>query len=380
MKHPAVRFLLTAVSHARGRLRGVARAVTATRRARVISAAAVGVVLTGAAAPVVLAELNSLPDDAAFRVHDTVVTAAELEQRMTVLEALYGIRQPAGGEKLEQFRRDAAKAAAVSLVLDRAAAERRIDVSKKAARDALTTMIEDRYGARGRARFIDLLSRVGASESDVLDEIRRQRRIEQLFTQVTEKAVSGVTDAVVRRHYADHPGDMLTQEQRQVRNIVVADKAGAQRLLRQIRAGASFTALARKHSLDDSTRNNGGNLGRITQTMLDDAYATAAFATPAGGTFGPVRTEHGWNVGQIVTITKPRGLKLAEIQDELRESLRANAATKAWRTWLTAQLRAADVEYADEYQPSDPYAPPGPATSGQPAAKPPPRSGEEPPR
>lgn len=329
-----------------------------TPRARAITCVLAVAAGSTVVAPTMIDRWTGLPDGAAFRVGDAVVTETDLDHRTKVLRALYGIREPVDDAQRERFRRDAAKAAAVSMVVDAAAAERNIVISEKAARDALTRMIEQQYGGGGRERFVADLAAQGASESDVLGELARQQRIDRLFSEVTADAVASVDNRAVRAYYDAHPREMTAPEQRRLRNIVVVDPAQAREVAGLARSSASFAAVAKRYSLDQSTRDGGGDLGMVSRDMLEGPYADAAFGASKGVVFGPVKTANGWNVGQVVEVRPSRKLSFGNVARTLQGSLKTEKAVNSWRDWLVARLKQSDVEYADSYRPSDPYAPP----------------------
>ncbi|WP_250286327.1 MULTISPECIES: peptidyl-prolyl cis-trans isomerase [unclassified Frankia] len=304
--------------------------------------------------------VTGLPGNAAFRVGGTVVTRDQLQARVEVLGALYGIREPVGGSELEQFRRDVAKAVAVSMIMDRAAAERQIVIADKAARDTLTKMIDEQMGpgADGQRAFTDLLAKLKVSENDVLDEVGRQQRTARLFQDVTAPAAAAVTDNQLPAYYEGHRTDFAVPAQRRLRNIVVATREEADQVVRRARDGADFAALAGETSLDESTRGSQGDLGFVTAPQLDAEYAKAAFAAPVGSVFGPVQTRSGWNVGQVLEDRPASQPSFEQVRDQVRDALRSERALAVWRAWLADRIRAADVEYADDYRPADPDAPP----------------------
>lgn len=303
-------------------------------------------------------QLTSLPDDAAFRYDGHVVTKARLEDRVETLKALYGISEPTARSDRAEFRRDTAKAVVVSMILDDEATRHDIVVSEKSSRDTLSRMLADQLGTDSRAAFSQLLARYGVSEDDVLAEVRRQQSIARLFQVITKKAVDSVTAEDVRARYASGAADFAQPESRKLANIVVASKADAEAVLRQLRAGKPFKAVAKARSLDDSTRAKGGVLGVATASQLDPTYAEAAFAAREGAFFGPVQSTHGWNVGQVLEVVPSETPAFEDVEADVRDALRSERALKSWRSWLTKQITAADVEYADAYRPDHPDAPP----------------------
>jgi peptidyl-prolyl cis-trans isomerase C len=349
--------------------------VPASTWGRRVVAAGIVLVTVGAVASVILLRSWNVPADAAFKVGDTVVTKTELARRTQLLGALFGVRQPPDAAGQDAFRRDTAKAIATSTILDKAAAERGIVISDKTARDMLANMVNQQLG--GQAAYVQLLSQSGASETDVLDEIKRQLATQQLFTQVASPSVKEVTDAVVQSYYRDHPTEMVTPEQRHLRNIVVASEPEAADVFKRVSTGTDFAATAGQSSLDQSTRAAGGDLGLLAQQQLDPAYSDAAFRAAPGGLFGPVKTQNGWNVGQVLEVrpaTQLSQVPFDKAAGSLGERLRSDRALATWRDWQGEQLKDANVRYADEFRPADPNlaaasvsppasppAPPGPA-------------------
>ncbi|MFJ8816603.1 peptidylprolyl isomerase [Amycolatopsis thermoflava] len=311
-----------------------------------------------AAMLVVVPQAFGLPSDAAFRVGGTVVGKDQLAQRAKALRALYGIQQPEGGPDLDRFHRDVAKAVAVSMVLDRAAQRRQIVIPEKSARDTMTKMIDEQLGADGRRQFTDLLGSLGVSEAEVLDEIKRQQSIGLLFQQVTGDAVRAVTDDQLPAYYDANRAKFAVPEQRHLRNVVVATREQADDVHHQATTGTDLGALAARVSLDEGTRLAQGDLGTLAAVQLEAGYATAAFGAAPGAVFGPVQTRFGWNVGQVLGITPAQQLPFEQVRDQVREELRADRALAAWNDWLRAEIAGADVEYAEDYRPADPDAPP----------------------
>ncbi|HSV40025.1 MAG TPA: peptidyl-prolyl cis-trans isomerase [Nocardioidaceae bacterium] len=303
-------------------------------------------------------QLGGLPAEAAFEYDGKVVTEAELERHIDTLSALYGIQEPAADDAHDRFRRDIAKAVAVSMILDDAARAQDIVISDKSARDTLADMIEGQLGSE--QAFTELLSKFTVSEEDILGEVKRQQAVARLFQDRTSHAVGDLTPTDIRAYYEQDPSKFATPERRTLRNIVVTSRAEAAGLLEQLRRGAKFAALARQTSMDDATRDKGGLLGSVTSSELDPAYADAAFAAAEGTSYGPVQTRFGWNVGLVVAALPGHEGSFAEVEEQVTDALRSERALEAWREWLAGQIREADVEYAAAYLPSNPDEPPSP--------------------
>ncbi|SNR33482.1 peptidyl-prolyl cis-trans isomerase C [Haloechinothrix alba] len=327
-----------------------------TARGRLLSLALSVLILAGAATQVAVAWATDLPDNAVLRVGDTVVTEDEFRKRVETLEKLYGVKKPDEQSKRQQFKKDSAKSVAVSHILDVAAQRRDIVIADKKARDTLDKMLNEQPSG-DRDSLTKFLENQGIAEADVLDELKRQLATSQLFEQVTAD-VKPVTDEEVRTSYQERKSEMVSPEQRHLRNIVVDSKQEAQDVLSEAQAGADFATLAAQRSLDQSTKDNGGDLGTVTAEQLQEKFAEAAFQVEKGSYFGPVKTQHGWNIGHVVEVKSSEQLSFDEVKDQLEKDLNRKRKLETWRDWLGEQIKKADVEYADEYRPDNPDAPP----------------------
>jgi peptidyl-prolyl cis-trans isomerase C len=302
----------------------------------------------------VVPRFTDLPHGVALRVGHTDLTESQLRARIEAIEALYGLGPPATEPARGDFTRELARSVAMSMVIDQAADERGVVVSDQAAQDAANQLITQRFGPNGSGQFATLLGQVGASMQNVLDEIKRQQRFDVLYQQVTA-GIPEVTQEDARAEYERRRSDMVLPEKRRLANIVLGDQQEAEVAAQRARSGTDFAALAREVSTDPTTRDSGGDLGDVTRQDLDDEYGQAAFTAPVGQVFGPVRSEAGWNVGLVVAVARPAvPLSFEQMQESLRNRLRADRKATVWQDWLTQRFQQAHPVYAEPYRPTDP--------------------------
>ncbi|MCW2778589.1 MAG: parvulin peptidyl-prolyl isomerase, partial [Frankiales bacterium] len=286
-----------------------------------------------------------------------VVSEAALSRHVELLKALYGLVPPAeGAPEADRFRRDAAKSLAVSMVIERAAADRHVVVADRVVDDTLARFVERQY-PEGRASFLSALGEQGVNEAAVRGEVARQVQVRRLYDQVTKDAA--VTPQEVRAAYDKDPAAFALPPLRDVREIVVRTKEEAVALLGRLRAGADFTEAARTQSLDSSTSTQGGALGKVARVQLDETFGPAAFSARVGDYFGPVPSPQGYSyVGKVVSEDPARQRPFAEVRQEVEDQLLEAERAGLWRDFLRDRIKAAHVEYADAYRPADPGAAP----------------------
>jgi peptidyl-prolyl cis-trans isomerase C len=296
-----------------------------------------------------------LPDDVALRVDGVDITRAEAAKHANVLTLLYGTQAPRDPAGFDRYRRDAAQAMALGKIMDRAAVQMGLGVDDRGIADALNRITAN-GGALGPQKFEAAKLATGVNQQDLLDEVKRQNLSQQLYQKVIDQsgAQGPVSDEDVQRFFDEHRAEMVRAETRHLRNIVLANKADADRVLAEARGGADFADLARRYSLDPTTKANGGELGVLNRAPLEDAYADAAFAAPPNSLFGPVQSPNGWNVGQVLEVQPQVPLNFPDVAQALRGEVVQDRIDQAWRDWVRQRFAEEHVEYGDDYRPVDP--------------------------
>lgn len=191
-------------------------------------------------------------------------------------------------------------------------------------RPTATPFTEEAY----RQRLDEWLAQAGISYDDLKELIRVQLYRQKLAEQVTEDVSP-------------------TEEQVWARHILVEDEATAQEVLKKLRAGEDFAALAREYSKDPGSAARGGDLGWFGRGMMVPPFEDAAFRLDVGEISEPVQTDFGWHIIQVL------GREERPLPPD-----RLNAAKdQAFRQWLQQVRDEADIEIYDwwvSYVPTEP--------------------------
>ncbi len=146
------------------------------------------------------------------------------------------------------------------------------------------------------------------------------------------EAVS-VTEEELQDYYEFNKDRYLQDEQRQARHILIEfgdDKDTAREtateLLTRVRAGESFADLAREMSDDSGTAGNGGDLGVLTRSQIDNELGSAIFSMNEGDVDGPVETAFGFHVVRLDKILERGPLPLDQVRAELTTELQDQQA------------------------------------------------------
>ncbi|MGD8414765.1 MAG: peptidylprolyl isomerase [Candidatus Latescibacterota bacterium] len=83
------------------------------------------------------------------------------------------------------------------------------------------------------------------------------------------------------------------------RHILVSSQEKCEELKKQIEAGADFGELARQHS-DCPSGQRGGDLGEFSPGQMVKEFDEVVFNEEVGKTHGPVKTQFGYHLIEIV--------------------------------------------------------------------------------
>jgi parvulin-like peptidyl-prolyl isomerase len=124
-------------------------------------------------------------------------------------------------------------------------------------------------------------------------------------------------------------------EQVHLRQILVSTPATAQTLRDRARKGEDFGALAKQHSLDETSKANGGDLGWVPRGVLDPRLDAVIFDLPVNQVSDVVTTNFGYHVVQVMEKDKARALPPELLQDTRQ---------RAFLEWLKAVRESLKIE------------------------------------
>ncbi len=172
-----------------------------------------------------------------------------------------------------------------------------------------------------------------------------------------------VGDADLRAYFEEHKSSYFKPEQRRASHILItvasdADKTAvtearnkAEELLKRIRAGESFSELARKFSQDPGSAREGGDLGFFGKGIMEPAFEKVAFSLKEGEVSDPVRTEFGFHIIKVTGI-KPGGTPdFSKVRDQVAADYRHQQAEKRFYD-AAEQLANLSYEHPDSLEPA----------------------------
>ncbi len=142
-----------------------------------------------------------------------------------------------------------------------------------------------------------------------------------------------VSSQQVEQYYQSHQKDFQVPEEVQVRHILIkvpqgadaktdaAAKQKAEDLLKQIKGGADFAALAKANSDDPGSKEQGGELGMIQRGVTVPPFEKAAFDLQPGQVSDVIKTQFGYHILKVEAKQTAHLKPLEEVKAQILATL-----------------------------------------------------------
>ena len=151
----------------------------------------------------------------------------------------------------------------------------------------------------------------------------------------------------IQQYYNEHLSDYSVPDQAKSRHILIsvpegadaktdaAAKAKAEMVLKQLQAGGSWTALAKKYSDDPGSKDSGGELGFAQRGKMVPEFDKAIF-TQKVGDIAIVKSSFGYHVVQVEERQQAHTQPLSEVQSAIEAALAGQASKLAEQQYAQA--------------------------------------------
>jgi peptidyl-prolyl cis-trans isomerase C len=210
---------------------------------------------------------------------------------------------------------------------------------------------------------------VGMTPSELRSKVTQENTAQAVLTRELNVAI---TDAEVKQFYDEHPAEFEQPEMIHVRHILLmtmdpvtrtplaADQQKAKQkqaddLLKRIRGGADFAALAKQYSEDPGSKDNGGELPAFPRGQMVPEFEAAAFSLTNNQVSDIVTSSYGYHVIKLLDKTPAKKVALTDkvplsdvtIASRVKELLTQQKTEKLAPDYLNKLQAAADVQVLD---------------------------------
>jgi foldase protein PrsA len=176
--------------------------------------------------------------------------------------------------------------------------------------------------------YKEFLRTSGQTEQDLLFRVR----LDVLSNKVRQEIIGDqgeVSAEDVRTYYNENKARFAQPERRDLAVVLTRTKARAEQAKAALEGGQSFRQVARRFSIDEATKSQGGRLPGVAKGQQEPAFDEAIFDARRGRLTGPVETQFGWYVFEVTKITPADQQTIEEATETIRNLLRSEREQKA---------------------------------------------------
>jgi foldase protein PrsA len=190
---------------------------------------------------------------------------------------------------------------------------------------AAVTKAKTESGIKTPAAYKTFLASSGYTPQDINFRIR----ISTILMKLVKQHPTTVTAADIASYYNAHKSSYGSAEKLNVRIVLAKTLANANAAKAALKSGQSWDTVAKKYSIDPTTKDTGGLLKGITAKQEDAALSKAAFSAPLNQLSGPVKGQFGYYVYDVLSKTPATQQTLAQASKAIKATLTTSKQTAA---------------------------------------------------
>jgi peptidyl-prolyl cis-trans isomerase C len=290
-----------------------------------------------------------LPDVLA-RVNGETVSKSDFDRAVTAVEARAG--GPVPPEQRDQVLRGVLDQLVGYKVLAQETKTRKVAVPD-AEVDARINQI------RGQFPNEEAFTQMLAQRKLTLEQVKSDARQDMAIAKMIEDEIGtkvAVKPEQITDFYAKNPDQFKEGESVRASHILIAvpkgadaatkaqARAKAEGVLKEVKAGKDFGALAKANSADPGSAANGGDLGFFQQGQMVGPFNDAAFSLAPGTTSDLVETDFGFHIIKVAEKKPGRTIPLEEVKPQVEQYLQQLNRTEQTEAFVNSLKAKGKIE------------------------------------
>jgi len=202
---------------------------------------------------------------------------------------------------------------------------------------------------------------VGMTSAELRAKVTQENTAQAVLTRELN---INVPDADAKKFYDEHPADFEQPEMAHVRHILLmtmdpitraplpTDQQQAKRktiddLLKRVRGGADFAALATQYSEDPGSKDNGGELAAFPHGQMVPEFEAAAFSLTNNQISDVITTAYGYHIIKLIDKTLAKKIDYTTVVSKIKDYLAQQQTEKLAPAYIEKLKKAADVQILD---------------------------------
>jgi len=168
----------------------------------------------------------------------------------------------------------------------------------------------------------------GQTEQDLLFRVKLDVLTNEIRKKVTEDA-GKIGGDDVKEYYEKNKAQFGQPERRDLLVVLTENEGEAEKAKQALDDDQAFKDVAKKFSIDDASKQQGGKLPGVSKGQQEKALDDAVFKADRGKVVGPVKTQFGYYVFEVEKITPGKQQSLKQSEESIKNLLKSEREQKA---------------------------------------------------
>lgn len=216
-------------------------------------------------------------------------------------------------------------------------------LTEAAAEDAVAqevVKIKQQYNFATDADFENALSSSGTT----LEKYKQNQILPQVELRAIFDKKLAPKEEDLKAYYDTNKANFDTPEQVRASHILLATKAEAEAVLKQLKGGADFATVAKEKSTDTGSQANGGDLGFFGKGTMNEQFETAAFKLKKNEMSGVVESPNGFHIILVTDRKDAVTSTYDSVKDKVKSAYLDEKVNEGASEWIETAKKDAGYE------------------------------------
>ncbi|HHV38910.1 MAG TPA: foldase [Tepidimicrobium sp.] len=214
--------------------------------------------------------------------------------------------------------------------------KQKIKIGKEEVKEELEKLKEQHGGEEGLNMMI---MQYGMDMEDLENNIAMNLKLKKLLGPEIDISEEEMLD-----YYEENKEAFGEAEQVKARHILVETEEEAKEISKELESGGDFAKLAKKHSLDEASKESGGDLGFFGKGEMVKEFEKSAFSLKPNEISDPVKTDHGYHIIEVLEKKEAKIPSYKDVKDDIEDILLQQKISMEYGSWYQKKLEEYKVE------------------------------------
>jgi peptidyl-prolyl cis-trans isomerase C len=297
-------------------------------------------------------------------VNGTEITESQVKQRVAQeygpqLAKLAAQAPELGAQQEQLAMKSMMNQMVIEQLLDQEAQKAGIEITEEQLVAEMTTQLAAATPPQTLEEFKQTLEAQGGDFTVMKARLAKQMKYVKVLEAAEPNSLT-VTEDDAKKYYDEHPDEFQIPEQVRASHILISTeptdlngdpnqvkaqaRAKAEALLKQVKEGADFAAVAKENSACPSSA-QGGDLGKFGRDSMVKPFEEAAFGLKVGEISEVVETQFGYHIIKVTEHQDPDTVAFAEAKDKLMTDLKMTRTQEVFGNYIESLRENATITY-----------------------------------